>query len=525
MITYHINMFREGYRFAALKYNQRQTIMRIREDEIHVSETTTVEKDLWNVIRYMQDAFAILNPVRDSKGRISDFVYSFINETGCKELKLPCREITGKKISDIFPGLIKSQLFKAYCRVAESGRPKTINPGYYEEIVRGRKIRGAFDLRITKYGDGIALTWRNLSERRKLEKALRQSEENFRLALSRSKITVFHVSTTLKLTWIFNPHPEFDTSSIENGNLLSIIDAKSEKAIRNKFQAVLNTQKGIVFEQKVIIRDHPFEYEIKVDPYFNGKGRLKGLYCIAIDISGRKQVEKKLKQALMKLESSNRELEQFAYIASHDLQEPLRMVSNYSQLLSKRYCEQLDDRARDYIGFITGGAQRMQSLIIGLLEYSRITTRAKPFENVDLNQVIEDVLSDMHILIQKTRSRITVEKLPAVHADPVHMHRLFMNLIGNSIKFCDKDHPEIKIEALKKRELHIVCVKDNGIGIEKEHYSRVFQIFQRLHSQDEYPGTGMGLAICRKIVEWHKGRVLLRSKPGEGTNIYIILRK
>lgn len=103
MITYHINMFREGYRFAALKYNQRQTIMRIREDEIHVSETTTVEKDLWNVIRYMQDAFAILNPVRDSKGRISDFVYSFINETGCKELKLPCREITGKKISDIFP--------------------------------------------------------------------------------------------------------------------------------------------------------------------------------------------------------------------------------------------------------------------------------------------------------------------------------------------------------------------------------------------------------------------------------------
>lgn len=222
---------------------------------------------------------------------------------------------------------------------------------------------------------------------------------------------------------------------------------------------------------------------------------------------------------------SNAELEQFAYVASHDLQEPLRMVASYTQLLGKRYKDKLDDDARDFINFAVDGANRMQRLINDLLEYSRVTTKGNPFVNADLSAVVDLAVANLHEKIMETGSVITKESLPVINGDEIQLMRVFQNLIDNAIKFKGKDAPRIYINSNETRGKVIISVKDNGIGIESKYKDKVFVIFQRLHSHSNYPGTGIGLAICKRIIERHGGNIWLESVPGNGTTFYFTLNK
>jgi signal transduction histidine kinase len=225
------------------------------------------------------------------------------------------------------------------------------------------------------------------------------------------------------------------------------------------------------------------------------------------------------------LRISNRDLEQFAYIASHDLQEPLRMVANYMQLLERRYKDKLDQDARDFIGFAVDGAVRMQQLIDSLLDYSRLQTRKKPFEPVDLERVVQRVLCDLEGRILETGARITVKPLPHVTGDALQLSLVFQNLISNALKFRAEKSPEIHIAAEEFSNHWKITVRDNGIGIEPEHQERIFKIFQRLHSRAEYPGTGIGLAICRRIIERHGGETGVESEIGKGSTFWFTLPK
>jgi light-regulated signal transduction histidine kinase (bacteriophytochrome) len=240
------------------------------------------------------------------------------------------------------------------------------------------------------------------------------------------------------------------------------------------------------------------------------------------DITARKQVEERLRAAVAELARSNAELEQFAYVASHDLQEPLRKVASFCQMLESRYASQLDDRARQYIAFAVDGAKRMQLLINELLTFSRVGQPGTVLAQVDLNAAANEAIDRLDATITDTDARVTVADLPTVVGDATLLTQLFQNLIANSIKFRRMDEPPaVKISAERKDDHWEIACQDNGIGIAPAHAERVFVIFQRLHPRDAYPGTGIGLALCRKIVDFHRGHIWVDTAghDGSGTTI------
>ena len=243
----------------------------------------------------------------------------------------------------------------------------------------------------------------------------------------------------------------------------------------------------------------------------------KMIQSVSTEITERERAEDTLKQTIAELTRSNSELQQFAYVASHDLQEPLRMVSSYVQLLARRYKGKLDSDGDEFIGFAVDGANRMQKLINDLLMYSRVGTRGKPFEPTDCSAVLDQTLANLSTAIEESRAVVTNDDLPTVMADEGQMVQLFQNLVGNAIKFRGEVPPRVHISAKQKNNECVLSVSDNGIGIDPEYYERIFVIFQRLHGKNHYPGTGIGLAVCKKIVDRHGGRIWLESEPGKGS--------
>lgn len=273
-------------------------------------------------------------------------------------------------------------------------------------------------------------------------------------------------------------------------------------------------------------------------PLHNAWGQITGLVGISRDITRLKQVEEKLRRAGEELERrvaertaelaaanaelarSNADLQQFAYVASHDLQEPLRAVAGCVTLLKQRYGDRLDERAAEYMAHAVDGATRMQALIEDLLAYSRVGTRGRPFEPVDCAAIVDQVLADLQVAVRESGACVTRGPLPTLPADAVQLGQLFQNLLANAIKFRGPRPPEVHVGADREDNGWHFTVADNGVGIEPRYAERIFRLFQRLHTRREYPGTGIGLAICKKIVERHGGRIWVESNPGEGATFH-----
>ena len=232
---------------------------------------------------------------------------------------------------------------------------------------------------------------------------------------------------------------------------------------------------------------------------------------------------KALEESIAELARSNADLQQFAYVASHDLKEPLRMVASYTQLLARRYKGKLDSDADEFIGYAVDGANRMQRLINDLLAYSRVTAQGQVFEEVDCNVVLEEVLSNLRVAVEESRAVVTHAPLPTVMADGRQLGQLFQNLIGNAVKFRGEEPPQIHLSAERRPNEWLFSVRDNGVGVDPQYAERIFVIFQRLHNREEYPGTGIGLAICKKIVERHGGRIWVVSQTGQGATFHFTL--
>jgi PAS domain S-box-containing protein len=245
-----------------------------------------------------------------------------------------------------------------------------------------------------------------------------------------------------------------------------------------------------------------------------------GTWAIVRDVGERNRVRDTLQRTASELLRSNQELQQFAYVVSHDLQEPLRMVKSYVQLLAQRYRGRLDADADDFIGFAVGGAARMQELIDDLLKYSRVGTQPKRFAPTSCEHVLESALDNLQMAIDAKQVIVTHDALPTVVADEVQLVQLLQNLIGNAIKFCDASPPRVHVSATHEKDAWQFAVRDNGIGIDARQFQRIFVIFQRLHARDAYPGTGVGLAIAKRIVDCHGGRIWVQSEPGKGSTFY-----
>ena len=255
----------------------------------------------------------------------------------------------------------------------------------------------------------------------------------------------------------------------------------------------------------------------------DGEHRPIRMVGVAQDITAFKHSEEALLQRTDELKRSNTELEQFAYMASHDLQEPLRMVSSYMQLLERRYKGKLDADADEFIAFAVDGAKRMQNLINDMLAFSRVTTKGREFKPVEADAALKVALANLQATIEESGANVTSDPLPVVNVDSGQLAQLFQNLIGNAIKFRGKEPPRVHVSAERRAKEWEFSVQDNGIGIEPRHLERVFVIFQRLHPASEYPGTGIGLAICKKIAERHGGRLWATSEPGVGSTFHFTI--
>lgn len=266
-------------------------------------------------------------------------------------------------------------------------------------------------------------------------------------------------------------------------------------------------------------------------PFMNADGKPDKYVAVRYEITERKLAEEQLKIYAKKLEISNRELQDFASVAAHDLQEPLRKIQSFSDRLRMKAERQLGEENVDYLNRIQNSAERMQTLINDLLTYSRVTTKARPFELLDLNEVVLQVKNDLVVRLEKTGGKILFENLDSLEADATQMHQLFQNLISNALKFHKPgEAPIVKVEsrilsssAIGSRRACEISVEDNGIGFDEKYLDRIFTIFQRLHGRHEYEGTGIGLAVCRKIVDRHGGHLTAKSSLGQGAKFTVTL--
>ena len=279
---------------------------------------------------------------------------------------------------------------------------------------------------------------------------------------------------------------------------------------------------SLVDEQIVRLDGSVRDVETAAFPFEDGAG--VAIEVVLRDVTDRKEAERRMQQYAARLQTSNEELQRFAYVASHDLQEPLRSIVSFSQLLARRYRGKLDQDADDYIAFIVEGGNRMQTLIMDLLQLSRVETKAKEPVPTDACSVVAGALALLDSSLRETGAVVTVGELPAVMADPAQLEQVFVNLIGNAVKYRREDvPPAIAVSAHRLDSMVEFAVADNGIGIEPEYFDQIFEMFRRLHTHDEYEGTGIGLAVVRRIVGRHGGRIRIESAPGEGSTFFFTL--
>jgi len=357
-----------------------------------------------------------------------------------------------------------------------------------------------------------------------LETELKESNELFRMLFHSSPIGIYIVQDgDFRIVGHqFARIAGYSEDELIGTPSLRIVLPEDRSAVRENAVKMLRGERSLGYEFRIVTKRAVVKWVMEtVAPvsYQGGRATLGNL----VDITERKQAEEESKRVMEQIKRSNAELEQFAYVVSHDLQEPLRMVASYTQLLARRYRDKLDADANDFIAYAVDGAERMRVLLNDMLDYSRVGTRGKPFKLTYCEGVLHQAITNLKVAIEESGALVTHDYLPTLIADEVQLMQLFQNLIGNAIKFRSQKPPRIHVSAETRSNTWLFSVRDNGIGIDPQHAQRIFEMFKRLHTREEYPGTGMGLAICKKIVERHGGHIWVHSQPGQGSTVYFTI--
>jgi PAS domain S-box-containing protein len=381
-------------------------------------------------------------------------------------------------------------------------------------------------------GFGVAIAYVDIGERIQAEQSLRASEERYRRIVETAQEGIWLIDTETRTTFANQAMAAmlgYTPQEMMGAPLFAFMDEEGKALaaynLERRRQGIRETHE-FKFMHKA---GRPVWALLNTNPILDEHGQYLGALAMVTDITERKRADAALAAYAADLERSNRDLEQFANVVSHDLQEPLRMVTSFVQLLAQDYGGKLDADADEYIGFAVDGAKRMHQLIADLLAYSRISTRGEPFEPINCADVVHDVLNSLQLTIEETGALIRCAALPTVMADRTQLYQVFQNLLANAIKYRSSAPPLIEIgadpapeETANGRQWRF-WVRDNGIGIEPQYCERIFVIFQRLHSRDAYPGTGIGLTICKRIIERHGGRIWVDSEPGQGSTFFFTL--
>jgi PAS domain S-box-containing protein len=507
---------KEGY-FAVIFENITNRILAERELQ-------STKNYLENLINYANAPIIVWNTVNE----ILLFNHAFERMTGYSSA-----EVEGKKLDLLFPS-DSLEVSNSKIKDALTRNWETIE---IPILTKDKEIRTVLwnSANIYEADNKTILSTiaqgSDITERIKAEQEVSKAKEKLEMALESGNIGIWE--------W------DIRTDSFEwderMGNMLDP-EGKSIKKTYNNFEEFIFEDDLHHFRrvlQRSLKEGFPFEliYRIKQNKndiiYINTRASVEKdnngipvkMTGVCFDITDlKKGTEQTLFNLNEELLRSNKELEQFAYVASHDLQEPLRMISSFTQLLEMRYRDKLDHEAHEFIKYAVDGATQMQNLINDLLEYSRVETRGKELSVADMHNILGRTINNLSLEIKKKNALVTNDELPTILADRGQMVQLFQNLVGNALKFCDTK-PLIHISAEEETDHYLFKIKDNGIGIEPQYFERIFQIFQRLHPKDEYGGTGIGLAICRRIVERHGGKIWVESKPGQGTEFKFTIRK
>ncbi|MFN6518817.1 MAG: ATP-binding protein [Nostoc sp. CreGUA01] len=494
---------------------------------------------LADILETITDAFVSLD---------RNACYTYINHRAEEMFNRSSKDLIGKNIWEAFPEVVEYKFYQIYHQA-----------GAEQRVIHMEEYYAPFD-RWIEYcmypsAEGMSILCQDVTRRKLAEIALEESERRYRSLVIATSQAVWTVDT--------NGMPKDFSSWIaltgqthaqtEEWGWLNAVHPEDRELTQLLWSEAVKSKNFYFIEHRVQIPDGSYRFfAARGVPVLDANNEIQEWVGTHTDITERKLAQQALQQINEQLEikvqertaelqklnedlkRSNQELEQFAYVASHDLQEPLRAVTGYTQLLENEYQHCLDDSAKEYLVYIIDGAKRMQQLIQDLLAYSRVGTRGREFVLVDCNIALSLAVSNLHVAIAESKAIITHDPLPKLFADKTQMVQLFQNLVGNAIKFRRQQPPKIHIGVLNRgREAEaelptsysewVICVQDNGIGIKSQYLERIFEVFRRLHTRREFPGTGIGLAICKKIVERHGGQIWAESEPDIGTVFYFTL--
>ena len=483
---------------------------------------------LASILNSSLDGVVAYSAVRNSEGNIVDFQWLLINPAAEKFYGLLLNEIVGKNLLAELSQFRNNGLFDLYVSVVETG--ETVDGEFSYEQERDTIVW--LHIVAVKLNDGLAVTFRNITDRKRAEIALRDSEERFRAIFEQAAVGIAKTALCgqfMRVNPGFCQIVRYAESELLQKNWQAITHPDDIEADREYVSSLLSGNiQTFSMEKRLVCKDEAVRWaNVTVSAMRDANGTPQYLVCAIEDISERKLVQELLQESLdtqtryaQELTRSNAELEQFSYVASHDLQAPLSTIAGYAQLLEKRCHNQLDAQGNKFIRNIVNSCERMQALIDDLLEYSRVGRSEKPFDVIDCNLVFEDACANLQLAIRQDRASVTRGDLPRVRGDSFQLLQLFQNLIGNAIKYRSSEAPMVHVGASRQGDSWVFSVQDNGIGIAEQYHPRIFQLFQRLHSQKQYSGTGIGLAICQRIVERHGGRLWVESEPNRGSTFY-----
>jgi PAS domain S-box-containing protein len=456
-----------------------------------------------------------------------------VNRRFCEMLGYPEDELLGKTGREISHpddlDVINSQRPALYAGRIDAVR---VEKRYLRKD--GAPVWVAFSMSVERDAQGAPTheiaVYHDITAQREAEARVRESEELYRQTFQLAASGIAHVGMDgrfLKVNRRLCEILGYAEAELV-GRSVKEISHPDDKDLTDRERARVHEGEmdSVRFEKRYLRKDGaPVWVELAVALARDPHGHPQYEIAMFDDITERKHAEAALAAAHEELKRSNSELEQFAYVASHDLQEPLRMVSSYTQLVMKRYGERLDGDAREFMNYVVDGAARMKQLIEDLLAYSRVGTKGKEFKPVPLESALKRAVTNLRAAIEESGAEITHDALPVVKADEVQLAQLFQNLMGNALKFKGPERPHVHVSAVELPNEFQISINDNGIGIEPQYFERIFMLFQRLHTKGDYPGTGIGLAICKKVVERHGGRIWVESEPGKGSRFHFTLPK
>ena len=457
-----------------------------------------------------------------------DWRYVFVNNSLVRQSKYSAEELIGNTMMEKYPGIENTQMFSVLKDCMDNRKANVME----NEFVYPDGSKGWLELSIQPVPEGLFILSMDITERKKVE----AQKNSLMDTLQRSVNEILTFSkNTLRIKYINNGGLNNLGYTEEEIKQLSVLDIKpdfTEQSFREMVAPLINKEK----EKIVFITTHkrkdgttyPAESHLQLLTQNNKEIFL----AIVLDITERMQseaIKKELNENLEKraaeLQASNTELQRFAYVASHDLQEPLRMITSFLQLLNKKLDDTLDEKSKTYIHYAIDGADRMKKLIHDLLEYSRVGSMELKIDDVDCNEIMKTIHSFYKLALNEANAKLEIKQLPVIKAVKPQILQLFQNMVGNALKYNESKSPEIEVGYIQEPDDYKFYVKDNGIGIDPKYFEKIFIVFQRLHNKNKYSGTGIGLSICKKIVTQHGGKIWVESEEGNGAIFYFTIPK